>query len=240
MHVPVRGSLCVCVCVCVFLSFHFPRSISLVARYPPPLPILLVLAPRGASAQVLNVWLSAYLLRASMCTATVVAGMGSGWESNIARLIDEANATLSSSAYFRGTLPPHVDRRTSTSTRQPSPLRSAAPATFRGDRSASYRRDSEGWDASLLIRQPRSDGGRGGGGFPVPPPPPAPAFYSRPVASRVDSARIESMEDRINDVQTNVSTCVYGVHCFYRIVASARRADGCGYSVLTQLSVALF
>ena len=34
------------------------------------------------------------------------------------------------------------------------------------------------------------------------------------------------MEDRINDVHTNVSTCVCGVHCFYRIiVASARRAD---------------
>ncbi len=144
----------------------------------------------------------------NMCTA-VAAGMGSGWESNIARLIDEANTTLSNSAYFRHhgerNLPPHADHRTTT--RKPSPLRSAgAPATFRGDRSASYRRDSEGWDASaLLIRQPRAGGGRGDR-FPVPPPPPTPASYSRPVATRVDNARIEGMEDRIKlDVQTNVS-----------------------------------
>lgn len=144
-----------------------------------------------------------------MCTA-VASGMGSGWEANIARLIDEANATLSSSAYFRHhsertLLTPHADHRTIT--RKPSPLRSAAPANFRGDRSASYRRDSEGWDASsLLIRQPRDGGGGWGDRFPVPPPPPAPASYSRPVEARVDSARIEGMENRIKlEVQTNVS-----------------------------------
>lgn len=132
-------------------------------------------------------------------------GMGSGWEANIARLINQANETLSSSAHsrlqhtspYRGSI-------------NPSPLRHPAPAaTFRGDRSASYRRDLTGWDASLLSRA----GGGGYSGGCVGPgssptkmrPTTAPATFSRLTEARVNDARIDGMEDRIRlEVQTVV------------------------------------
>lgn len=152
-----------------------------------------------------------------MCAAVPV--MGSCWESNIARLIDQANETLSSSAYTRHhgdierTLPMRR-RGHRTSTRSPSPLHSAAPSNFRGDRGTSYRRGSEGWDASLLTRE-RAGGGAGsaGDGFPIPcPPPAAPASYSRLAAARVDGARIDGMEDIIKlEVQTVVRRDVSNV-----------------------------
>lgn len=134
-----------------------------------------------------------------MCTA-VVPGVGSGWEANIARLIDQANETLCSSAYLRHangdrTPSPHISHRKTI--RRSSPLHSAAPTTFRGDRGASYRRGSEGWDASVFMREP------GGDRF-LPSPPPAP--YSNAVAARVEGAKIDGMEDRIKlEVQSNVS-----------------------------------
>lgn len=138
-----------------------------------------------------------------MCTA-VVPGVGSGWEANIARLIDQANATLSSSAYLRHTngerTSPHIGHRKTL--RKSSPLGSAVPATFRGDRGASYRRGSEGWDASLFIRGRGGDGVVGDRFLPSPPAP-----YSSAAASRVEGAKIDGMEDRIKlEVQTNVST----------------------------------
>lgn len=159
---------------------------------------------------------SSYLV--NMCT--VVPGMGSAWESNIARLIDQANETLSSSAYARHrgggerTLSPCRRHRPRTCDQLPLPP--ASPSTFRGDRSASYRRGSEGWDASLLSRERVGGGGaRGEGGFSVPPPVPAAAAtpYSRLTAARVDGARIDGMEERIKlEVQTvvrrDVSTSV--------------------------------
>lgn len=138
-----------------------------------------------------------------MCTA-VVPGVGSGWEVNIARLIDQANETLSSSAYPRRangerSSPPRISRRSTV--RTSSPLRSAVPATFRGDRGASYRRGSEGWDASVFGRE------RGGDSVVCerfPPSPPAP--YSSAVTARVEGAKLDGMEDRIKlEVQTNVS-----------------------------------
>lgn len=134
--------------------------------------------------------------------------MGDGWESNIARLIDQANITLSSSANARQnggggrTASPHRGYR-----HNPLPLSSAAsPSTFRGDRGASYRRGTEGWGASLLVRDRVGDGGGSGDKFPAPyPPPPAPALFSRLAAARVDGARIDGMEDRIKlEVQTVV------------------------------------
>lgn len=145
-----------------------------------------------------------------MCTA--VPGMGPSWESNIARLIDQANETLSSSAYIRhhgageGTFLP-MRRGHRKGTNSPSQFHSAVPSTFRGDRSASYRRGSEGWDASLSTRE-RAGGGVGSisDGFPMAcPPSPAPASHSRLAAARVDTARIDGMEDRIKlEVQTLV------------------------------------
>lgn len=148
--------------------------------------------------------------------------MGACWESNIARLIDQANETLSSSAYYvrhhgsgeRTSLSMRRGHRTST--RSPSPLRSAVPSNFWGDRSASYRRGPEGWDASLLTRE-RAGGGVGsvGDGLPMPfPPSPASAPYSRLAAARVDTARIDGMEDRIKlEVQTLVRKDVSTIFC---------------------------
>lgn len=147
-----------------------------------------------------------------MCT--VVPGMGSAWESNIARLIEQANETLSSSTHARhrggseNTVSPR--RRHRTRTGDPSPHLPASPSTFRGDRGASYRRGSEGWDASLLIRE-RMVGG--GDGLPMPPPAPATSVapYSRLTAARVDGARIDGMEERIKlEVQTVVRRDVSG------------------------------
>ncbi|CAM9502050.1 unnamed protein product [Ectocarpus sp. 6 AP-2014] len=141
-----------------------------------------------------------------MCT--LAPWMGDGWESNIARLIDQANRTLSSSANARQngggrTASPHRGYR-----HNPLPLSSAAsPSTFRGDRGASYRRGTEGWGASLLLVRDRvGDGGGSGDKFPAPyPPPPAPAPFSRLAEARVDGARIDGMEDRIKlEVQTVV------------------------------------
>ncbi|CAN0394127.1 unnamed protein product, partial [Ectocarpus sp. 12 AP-2014] len=141
-----------------------------------------------------------------MCT--LAPWMGDGWESNIARLIDQANRTLSSSANARQnsgsgrTASPHRGDR-----HNPLSLSSAAsPSTFRGDRGASYRRGTEGWGASLLVRDRVGDGSGSGDKFPAPyPPPPAPAPFSRLAADRVDGARIDGMEDRIKlEVQTVV------------------------------------
>ncbi|CAM9870317.1 unnamed protein product [Ectocarpus sp. 4 AP-2014] len=141
-----------------------------------------------------------------MCT--LAPWMGDGWESNIARLIDQANRTLSSSANARQnggggrTASPHRGDR-----HNPLSLSSAAPpSTFRGDRGASYRRGTEGWGASLLVRDRVGDDGGSGDKFPAPyPPPPAPAPFSRLAAARVDGARIDGMEDRIKlEVQTVV------------------------------------
>lgn len=58
----------------------------------------------------------------------------------------------------------------------------------------------------MLARDRVGDGGGSGDGFPVTyPPPPAPAPFSRLAAARVDSARIDGMEDRIKlEVQTVV------------------------------------
>lgn len=140
-----------------------------------------------------------------MCT--LAPWTGDGWESNIARLIDQANRTLSSSANARQngggrTASPHRGYH-----HNPLPLSSAAsPSTFRGDRGASYRRGTEEWGASLSVRDRVGDGGGPGDGFPAPyPPPPAPAPFSRLAAARVDGARIDGMEDRIKlEVQTVV------------------------------------
>lgn len=149
-------------------------------------------------------------LRASMCTA-VAPRVGSGWEANIARLIDQANETLRSSAYLRhdhanGARTPSSHMGHRNTLRQSSPLRSAVPATFRGDRGASYRRGSEGWDAPLFARGRGGDGGLGDRFPPSHPPSP----YSSVVAARVEGAKIDGMEDRIKlEVQTNVSTFRY-------------------------------
>ncbi|CAN0115664.1 unnamed protein product, partial [Hapterophycus canaliculatus] len=143
-----------------------------------------------------------------MCT--VIPGMGSAWESNIARLIEQANETLSSSAYTRqrGGIErtPSPCRRRRARILDPSPLCPASPSTFRGDRGASYRRGSEGWDASLLTRERVGGGGASESGLPMPPlAPAAVATYSRLTAARVDCARIDGMEERIKlEVQTVV------------------------------------
>lgn len=140
-----------------------------------------------------------------MCTA-VAPGVGSGWEANIARLIDQANETLSSSAYLRrangGRAPsPHVSHRNTILVGKSSPLRSAVPATFRGDRSISYRRGSERWDASLSNRERGGESVLSDRFLPSPPAP-----YSSASAARVEGAKIDGMEDRIKlEVQTNVS-----------------------------------
>lgn len=137
-----------------------------------------------------------------MCT--VAPGMGSGWEANIARLINQANEALSSSAHSRlQHTSPYRGSRT------PSPLRHPTPATFRSDRSASYRRDLTGWDASLLSRAGGgrySDGCVGPGSSPTKVrPTAAPATFSRLTEARVNDARIDGMEDKIRlEVQTVV------------------------------------
>lgn len=146
-----------------------------------------------------------------MCTVGMAPEIGSGWEANIARLINQANETLSSSAH---------SRRQQTSpyrgSRPPSPLRHPPPTTFRGDRGASYRRDSTGWDASLLSRSGNggySDGYAGPGSSPTKTrphsssntPPAAPATFSRLTEARVNDARMDGMEDRVRlEVQTVV------------------------------------
>lgn len=147
-----------------------------------------------------------------MCT--VAHGMGSGWEQHIARLIDQAHETLSSSAYSRrhhvsGSAPsPYGSLSSPYRGSSTTPLRSA-PATFRGDRGASYRRGSAGWDESSFARESSA----GGGGCPspsmVPPPPP----FSRLAGARVHDARIDGLEDRVKlEVQTvvrrDVSTAI--------------------------------
>lgn len=153
--------------------------------------------------------------------------MGSGWEQHIARLIDQAHETLSSSAYSRR-------HRQSSSAPSPygslsspyrggstTPLRSAS-TTFRGDRGASYRRGSEGWDESSFVKE--SSGGGGGCPSPLMAPPPPP--FSRLAGARVHDARIDGLEDRVKlEVQTvvrrDVSTLVYFV--LYSIRSTAVR-----------------
>lgn len=149
-----------------------------------------------------------------MCN--VAPGMGSGWEANIARLIDQANETLSSSAHSRQ----HkvVGHGSERSTGASSPYRGnpsffrSSPTTFRGNRSASYRRGSGSWDASLLVDRPSARPfGFSAVDSTVPPIPP-PASFSRSAGARVDSAKIDGMEDRVRlEVQTavrrDVSAC---------------------------------
>lgn len=131
--------------------------------------------------------------------------MGSGWEQHIARLIDQAHETLNSSAYSRrhhlsGSASSPYGNLSSPYRGSATPLRSA-PGTFRGDRGASYRRGSEGWDESSFVKE--SNGGGGGCLSPSMAPPPPP--FSRLAAARVHDARIDGLEDRVKlEVQTVV------------------------------------
>lgn len=126
-----------------------------------------------------------------MCS--VAPGMGSGWETNIARLIDQANETLNTSAYSRRGGSPYRGRANAASL-------GPAPTSFRADRAATYRRGSDGWDPPLLVRRRDFEGTDSS-----PPPMPPPASFSRLASARVDSARVDGMEDRIKlEVQTVV------------------------------------
>lgn len=140
-----------------------------------------------------------------MCT--VAHGMGSGWEQHIARLINQAHETLSSSAYSRrhhlsgGAPSPYCGSVSSPYRGSSTPLRST-PSTFRGDRGASYRRGSEGWDESSFAKDPC---GGGIGACPSPSMAPPPPPFSRLAGARVHDARIDGLEDRVKlEVQTVV------------------------------------
>lgn len=139
-----------------------------------------------------------------MCT--VAHGMGSGWEQHIARLIDQAHETLNSSAYSRrhhlsGSAPsPYGNLSSPYRGSSATPLRSTA-GTFRGDRGASYRRGSEGWDESSFVNESNGVGGGCPSPSMAPPPPP----FSRLAGARVHDARIDGLEDRVKlEVQTVV------------------------------------
>lgn len=130
-------------------------------------------------------------------------GMGSGWEANIARLIDQANETLSSSArsrqysqaqFFRSADGSGVIRPASSPYRGSPVSNRFSPTSFRGDRAASYRRGSEGWDTSLLMKGPSARPGRAFVGTALIPPPVPLSHLAR---ARVNDARIDGMEDRI-------------------------------------------
>ena len=147
--------------------------------------------------------------------------MGSGWEANIAKLIEKANETLAGSAQSRSrNYYSYNDRGgsgrscggvpSSSSRSRVAFALNSAPKTFRGERSASYRCGTGGWDTSFLgdrsrVPLPRPDG------FPsnLPQAPTRFSSFSRPAEARVNDARIVGMEDRIKlEVQTLVRSDV--------------------------------
>lgn len=161
-----------------------------------------------------------------MCA--IAPEMGSCWEKNISRLLEQANDTLASSARSRhhshSQKVTHSesgsgrwDARTSPPYRGRSfPLRSGL-SNFRGDRSASYRRGSDAWDSSLLESRPDGFDGFGLDSPPSHRPAPLSASFSRRAGARVDEARLDGMEDRVRlevqavvrrDVSSHIGSCL--------------------------------
>lgn len=133
--------------------------------------------------------------------------MESGWEINIARLIDKANETLAASAQSRPHDYVHINRRgwsgrnhggaSSSSSMGVSFASTSAPTTLQGDRDALYRYESEGWDRSsrgnrLQVPLPPSDGVSSNRPLALRSP-----SFSEPVEARMDDERINGMETRI-------------------------------------------
>lgn len=147
--------------------------------------------------------------------------MENGWEVNIARLIDKANETLAASAQSRHYDYVHTNRRdwsgrnnggaSSSSSMGISFASTTAPSTLQGDRGASYRYGSGGWDRSSRGNRPQVPLPHADGVSSNQPLASRSANFSRPVEARMNDERNTDMENRIKlevqaVVQRDVST----------------------------------